>query len=260
MLDHTRSLWPNWDGERPYAVLVVGVLFMLFFSLLTRAVSDITALPFIGRAPETPDTVAVVGEGKATGVPNIAAVDLGVFTTAANVAAAQSETTKKMNDLTARLKALGLEERDLKTTQYNINPRYDYVNGRSVLRGYDVQQTLHVKVRQLDALGDVLKAAGEVGSNQIGGLTLTVEEPEALKAEARRKAIANAREKAGVLAREIGVTLGRVVSFSEESLPPGQPPELLYGRGGLGGGGGTPVLEQGSVEVTSTVTLSYELR
>jgi uncharacterized protein YggE len=164
-----------------------------------------------------------------------------------------------MNKLTDRVQKTGLNKDDMKTTQYYINPRYDYIDGRSVLAGYDVQQTLKVKIRDLDKVGAVLSIAGEVGANQVGGLNITIDDPEPLKAAARIKAVASARSKAAVLAQSIGVRLGRVVSFSENS-PDEQPPYMMKESFGLGGGGApAPNIQSGSLEITSSVALSYEI-
>ncbi|KKU48053.1 MAG: hypothetical protein UX68_C0023G0029 [Parcubacteria group bacterium GW2011_GWA2_46_9] len=170
MLDNHRSIWPNFDEERPYAALVMGLLFIVFLSFVVKVVIDAKSYSFIGRAPETPNTITIVGEGKVIGAPDVAMVDLGLLTTSKKVSEAQADNTKKMNELIIRLQKSGINKEDIKSTQYYINPRYDYIEGRSVLAGYDVQQTLKVKIRDLDKVGLVLATAGEVGANQIGGL------------------------------------------------------------------------------------------
>ena len=259
MLDNHRSIWPNFDEERPYAALVMGLLFIVFLSFVVKVVIDAKSYSFIGRAPETPNTITIVGEGKVIGAPDVAMVDLGLLTTSKKVSEAQADNTKKMNELIIRLQKSGINKEDIKSTQYYINPRYDYIEGRSVLAGYDVQQTLKVKIRDLDKVGLVLATAGEVGANQIGGLNITIDDPEPLKAGARAKAAANARLKAEALAKSIGVRLGRVVSFSESS-PGEQPPYFKEGLG-VGGGGAAPVpnIQSGSLEIVSSVALSYEI-
>lgn len=259
MPDNQHSIWPNFNEERPYAVLVMGLLFIIFLSFVAKVVGDAKSYLFIGRAPETPNTITIVGEGREIGVPDIATIDLGALSTSKKVSEAQADNTKKMNDLVARLQKAGIGKEDMKTTQYYINPRYDYIDGRSVLAGYDVQQTLKVKIGNLDNIGLVLAIAGEVGANQIGGLNITIDDPEPLRERARAKAVANARQKAEVLARSIGVQLSRIVAFSESSLD--EPPIYAKESFGIGGGGApTPSIQSGSLEITSTVTLSYEIQ
>jgi len=259
MLDSSRSIWPNFNEEKPYAVLVMGLLFIAFFALVVKVVNDSSAYKYIGRAPLTPNTITVFGEGKADGVPDIAIIDLGILTTSKKVSEAQDENDKKMNDLIERLRKLGLKSEDMKTVQYYINPRYDYVSGRSVLAGYDVQQALRVKIHELDKIGLALVVAGEAGANQIGGLSITIDDTEPLRARARAKALSSARSKAETMAGSLGARLGRIVSFSETSLDD----PLPYAREGYGIGGGAPVaapnIQSGSFELISSVALSYEI-
>lgn len=259
MLDNQRSIWPNFDDEKPYAVLVMGLVFIIFLSFVVRIVTEAKNYDFIGRAPEMPNTITIVGEGKAIGKPDVAMVDLGVLSTSKKVSEAQADNTKKMNELVDRLLKMSISKEDMKNTQYYINPRYDYIDGRSVLAGYDVQQTLKVKIRDLDKVGAALAIAGEVGANQVGGLNITIDDPEPLRAEARIKAAYSARAKAATLAKSIGVQLGRVVSFSESSSDE-QPPYYLKETFGAGGGGApAPSIQTGSLEITSSVSLSYEI-
>lgn len=259
-MSEQKSIWPNWQEERPYGALVLGALFMAFLFLLTGVLTNLQSLQYIGQAPKMPDTITIEGQGKVTSVPDIATIDLGVLTSNIKVAEAQQENVKKMNNLTNRLKQIGIEEKDMKTAQYTIYPRYDYTAGRSEIVAYDVQQTLNVKIRDLTKLSTVLQAAAEVESNQIGGLNFTVDEPEDLKVEARLKALKNAREKAEALASALGVKLGKIVSFSESSGDSMNPVPYAYAREGLGGGGAAPDIQQGSLDIVSNVTVSYELR
>lgn len=256
-----RSFWPSWTEEQPYAVLALGIMVMLFLALAGRAMSEVRGARFVGLAPQTPNTITVVGEGKVTGVPDIATISLGVFSNGAKVADVQADNTKKVNDITARMKSLGIGAADLQTTQYSINPRYDFIEGKSVLSGYDVQQVLTVKIRDLGKVSEVVGAAGDLGANQVGGLTFTMDDPEMLQAEARQKAISNARSKAEALAQAAGVDLVRVVSFNENAGNiPGAMPYFAKDAVGLGAGGGTPDLQTGSLDVSSSVALSYEIR
>src|SRR3989344_9242308 len=114
MLDNHRSIWPNFDEERPYAALVMGLLFIVFLSFVVKVVIDAKSYSFIGRAPETPNTITIVGEGRVIGAPDVAMVDLGVLSTSKKVSEAQVDNTKKMNDLADRLQKIGLQKDDMK--------------------------------------------------------------------------------------------------------------------------------------------------
>src|SRR3989338_5735612 len=203
---------------------------------------------FIG-VPPTRDTITVSGEGKVTTIPDIANLSLGTQAERSTVTEAQRENTRVMNALLAKLDGFGVEKKDIQTERYDISPRYDYLDGKTVLRGYTVSQSVRVKVRNMEKVGDILGAAGEIGANQVGSIIFGVDEPEKLKAEARDKAILNAREKAAALAKAAGVTLRRVISVSEsgnESVP------RYYGLDesvmGLKAAAPAPTIEAGSSE------------
>jgi uncharacterized protein len=206
-------------------------------------------------------SISVSGEGKVVGVPDVATVDLGMVVERSRVAEAQAENTKTMNALIAALEAMGVEKKDIQTTSYNVLPMYDWNDGRQRLRGYSVSQNVHVKVRKLDTVGDVLGKAGELGANQIGGVNFTVDEPESLQQEAREKALENAKDKASALAEVAGVKLGRVINFQESFG--GAPIPIYYakdlGIGGAAASESAPRVEAGSTEVTANVTITYQL-
>lgn len=254
-----RSIWPNWQDERPYAALVLGILFVLFLGGIVKIVSEAKALSYIGRAPSAAHTIVVTGEGKVTASPDTASVSLGVVSQKATQEETLTDATTKMNTLVARVKALGISDTDMKTQQYTVYPRYDYPNGRQVASGYEAQQQLVVTVRNKTQLPEVLRVASEAGANQISSLSQVIDDPEPLREQARAKAVANAKTKAAVLARTVGVRLGGIVSFSENAGEAPLPP--LYYAKDMGGSGGapTPSIEGGSQDVVSQVTLTYEI-
>jgi uncharacterized protein YggE len=215
---------------------------------------------FIG-VPIERNTITVSGEGKVVGIPDVALIDLGMTVERPTVAAAQKENTRVMNDLIARLKGMGVDAKDIQTTSYSVYPAYDWNNGKQTLRGYTVSQNVHVKVRDLEKVGDIIGTAGELGANQIGGISFSVDEPETLKEQARLKAIENAKQKASDLASAADVKLVRVVSFQESYNTPGPVP--YYDKMALGMGGAqaapAPAVEAGSSEIVADVTLTYEI-
>jgi hypothetical protein len=244
--------------------VVTALLALLLLSLTAyfgfKARNETRQYEFIG-VPIERNTISVSGEGKVTAIPDIATIDLGTTTERQSVAAAQKENTRIMNELNAKLSGFGVDKKDVQTTNYNIYPAYDYIDGRSKLRGYTVSQNVRVKVRDLDKLGDIIGAAGETGANQVGGISFTVDEPEQLRQEARIEALENAKMKADALARVVGVKLRRVVSFEESGggLPP-TPRYYALEKADLGlGYGGAPEIEAGSTEITVTATVTYEI-
>lgn len=226
-----------------------------------KARNEAKQYAFIG-VPIERNTITVSGEGKVVGIPDVALIDLGMVVERPAVAAAQKENTRVMNELISKLKGMGVDAKDIQTTAYNVYPAYDWNNGKQTLRGYSVSQNVHVKVRDLEKVGDIIGTAGGLGANQIGGINFSVDEPEALRAQARLKAIENAKEKADALSRSADVRLVRVVNFQESYNTPGPVP--YYDKMALGMGGAeavpAPAVEAGSNEINANVTLTYEIQ
>lgn len=215
---------------------------------------------FIG-VPIERNVITVSGEGRATAIPDIAKIELGTVIEKKTVAEAQKENTRIMNAVNAKLAELGVAKADIQTASYTISPVYDWNDGKQTLRGYQVAQNLRVKLRDLDKAGDILGTAGELGANQIGGIEFTLDEPEAVKQEARIKALENAKSKAEALAQVVGVKLRRVVSFSESSYEPTYNAPYAYADKamGIGGGESAPSIEPGSAEYVLQANVTYEI-
>lgn len=236
---------------------LVGLALVAYLIVLTVATWG-----KMDEAPAQLRTISVNGQGKITAAPNIALVSVGLVTENVDVGAAQTENTKKMNKLIALIKSTGVADADIQTTQYQINPKYSYAEKTgSQITGYNVTQSADVKIRDLTKISVVLAKAGEAGANQISGLQFTVDEPSNLKAEARDKAVADAKDKAGKLAKSLDVHLKRVVNFGEFS-PISSGPMLYKEAMGMGGGVDMPVptIQTGSLEINSEVTITYEIK
>ncbi len=219
------------------------------------------------------NTMTVMGQGEAFSLPDIASFSFTVSADATTVSAAQEDVTKKMDKVLAALKGLEIEEKDIKTTDYSVYPRYSYTQGvctfnscppsRQVLEGYTASHNVTVKVRKTEEAGQALAAAGENGATGLSNISFTVDDPEALKAEARVTAIEEARKKAELLADELGVKLVRVVNFSDSS--DGDYPAPYYGREGMGGDmavaqSKAPTLPVGENKINVVVNITYEIR
>lgn len=233
-----------------------AVLVMLFFFLMVSA-------KHISNTATTTNTVSFSGEGKVVAKPDIAKVNLSIVTDALTSKAAQDENSKKSNAVTDYLKSQNIEEKDIKTTGYNIYPQYKYpqFGGQPTITGYQVSQSVEVKIRDLDKVSDVLDGVVTAGANQVNQLSFEIDDPEALMAEARKNAIENAKKKASELESQVGIRLGKIVNFSENT---GGYPIPIYmkaeidGRGGMGGGG--PSVPTGENEIVVNVSLTYQIK
>jgi uncharacterized protein YggE len=170
------------------------------------------------------DLFTVSGEGEASGVPDTAMVNLGVTKTETTVAAAKNEVNEIANNLTTDLKGLGIDEKHIKTTDFSVNPNYDFSGANTQkVTGYTVSQNLSVKITPLDKANKVIDAATARGANNLGGITFTLNDTEQAKLEetARAEAITKAKAKAESIAKSAGIHLGRIVNVMESN--PGTP-------------------------------------
>lgn len=255
-----------------------GALILLAGALLLFAmsVSEIKGWKYIGLPVPQSATIAVSGDGEAYGKPDIALASFSVIAEAKTVAEAQKTATEKMNALIAFIKGSGIEEKDIKTTGYNFYPKYEWQEmriqcltypcpqppGKQVLTGYEVSQSVEVKIRKIDDAGKVLAGLGEKGATNLSGLTFMVENEDALRAEARKEAIDKAKAKADVLAKDLGVTLVRIVSYNEGGDYPIYNFARTMAADAKGGVEMAPVpeLPTGENKFVSDVTIVYEIK
>ena len=211
-------------------------------------------------AADMPATISVTGEGRVEAAPDMATISLGVTTEAATAGAAMAANSDAVRAVIERLKAAGIEDRDIQTSGLSLGPRYDY--GRSdgtppTIVGYTASNMVTVRVRALDTLGSVLDGVVSDGANTLNGLSFGIAEDDEALDEARRRAVAEARRKAELYAEAAGVSLGRVLSISE---PGGYAPPMpmAMAEAGFAKGGDVPVAP-GEVSLAATVTMVYEI-
>ncbi|KKS26827.1 MAG: hypothetical protein UU84_C0015G0005 [Candidatus Yanofskybacteria bacterium GW2011_GWC2_41_9] len=209
----------------------------------------------------TTNTVSFSGEGKVVSKADIAAVYLSIVTESATSKSAQDDNSKKSKAVVEFLKKQKIEDKDIKTVSYNIYPQYTYPRyDKPVISGYQVNQTMTIKIRNLDEVSAILDGVVSAGANQINSLSFEIDEPEKLKAEARKMAIADAKKKARELEKELGIDLGKIINFSENTG--GFPtPVYLEAKGDMGGGGDSgPSVPSGENEISVNVYLTYQIK
>ncbi len=208
----------------------------------------------------TTNTVSFSGEGKVVAKPDIAKVQLSIVTEALMSKAAQDDNSKKSKTITDYLKKQNIEDKDIKTTGYNIYPQYKYrqYGGQPQITGYQVNQSIEIKIHNLDNASNILDGVVTAGANQVNGLSFEIDKPDVLKAEARAKAIADAKMKAGELESQVGISLGKIVNFSENTG--GYPAHYMLEAKSANQGGGGPSVPAGENEITVDVTLTYQIR
>lgn len=241
------------------AISLVSLALVIFLGVKTRNTWE--EYFYIGKSGR--DTITLDGQGKVTAKPDVATVQLGVITEGTSVKDIQQKNTDKMNAIIAALKAMDIKAEDIQTQNYNLSPKYDWTDGTQKLVGYTISQNISVKVRNLDKTGDVVSKGGELGANQIGGVQFVIDDPNALQAQARDKAIDDAQQKAQVLAKKLGLNIVRVVSFAESGSMPVPRPYLMMDNSAKSAAGmpeAAPQIEPGSEEVTANVSVTFEVR
>lgn len=215
----------------------------------------------------TTNTLSVPGEGKVLAKPDTALVNFAIITEEATSKAAQDANSSKSRAVTDFLKKHGLEDKDVKTTGYNIYPQYVYPVYRidnpetrpPTIKGYRVSQSFQVKIRDLDKASEIVDGLVTAGANDITQLQFAIDDLEKLKEEARALAIADAKEKAEKLEDQTGIRLEKIINFFENASGY---PIPYYAKtleaGGRGGEG--PSLPSGENEIVINVTLTYQIK
>lgn len=242
---------------------LVGILLAYVIVLLgTMIRNNMQKYSTIGYADKQERTIVVSGQGKVTATPDIAITDMGLTSDAATVSEAQKKNTETMNQVVAKLKTLGIADKDIKTASYNIYPQYDYTDKGSVLKGYQVSQTLEIKIRNLEKANEVLALAGEFNLNNVSGLQFTIDDKDVYIAQARQLAIQKVAAKAKTLSQALGVKVVAIVSYNEYSNDSQTP--VYYGMGGSVDSAKAvmpaPQIQAGSNDVILNVDVTLEIR
>ncbi|MFA6427743.1 MAG: SIMPL domain-containing protein [Candidatus Magasanikbacteria bacterium] len=250
---------------RKLLMTFVGILLVYLIVLLGVLIRNyIKKYDYIGRTDRMERTIAVEAQGKVAATPNIAMVTVGMNNEDKTVADAQKKNTEVMNSLMAKLTEFGIEKKDIQTTSYNIYPKYTWTEEKGdEITGYQVDQQVSVKIRQLDKASQILEAVGQVGANNVSGLQFTIDDKDVYLAQAREEAMKKIAEKAKLLSSKLGVRLVAVYAYDEYEVTSGGYDMYsanldLMGRGGVEGA--TPTLSEGTSDVIMNVRVTFEMR
>ncbi len=262
------------DKIKLYKALTV---FSIVGTILVTAmiVTEIKGYRFIGGGVSATNMISVSGEGEVFALPDMANISFSVRETSIKVADAQDKVNAKIKIALATVRKLEVPDKDIKTQNYSSYPKHEWqegtftclaigcpppLPGKQVLVGYEVSQSVSITVRNIDSVAAIVEALGTAGVTDMQGPSFSIDKQDDLKAEARKQAIDKARARAEILARDLGVSLIRVVSFSEgENFP-------IYARGMMatakegGDALSLPELPKGEEKITSSVTITYEIR
>ncbi|MDQ5952871.1 MAG: uncharacterized protein QG551_99 [Patescibacteria group bacterium] len=218
------------------------------------------------------DTITVDASAEAFASPDIAEVSFSIRSENKELSIAQKDVEVLVSPALSALKELGVEEKDIKTTYYTANPRYEYGkaicaqyrcdDGQRALVGYEVNQSMSVTIRDLNNVGKILGALAESKVSDVYGPNFRVENEDDLKAEVREEAIEKAKEKAKVLAKSLDVKIVGIENFSE-----GYGGGIYYAKAEMGMAedsvqtqSAAPTLPQGENKIETTVTITYRVK
>ncbi len=239
---------------------VVAVI--VFFVLLFVFAKWGPAINFSTTSQSKGEPMTVTGEGKTAAVPDIARISAGIQDSGTNLAQVQSSVNKRSQSLVAALKKLGVDEKDIETISYGVNPHSDYQTNPPQITGYEVSINYQVTVRDLGKINDVLVNVTGAGANLVGGVSFDLSDDAEAKAydSARKDAASKAKQKAESLAKAAGITLGRIINISESQG--GQPRPFLFADKAVTNAAEItpPDVQPGTTEINVSVSISYEIR
>jgi uncharacterized protein len=203
-------------------------------------------------------TISVAGSGKVTVIPDMATINLGVVVERPTAKAAREAAAVAMTAVVGAVRGLGIADKDIATANVSLNPVYDYpANAAPKIRGYQLQNTISITVRDLAKLSDVLDNSVVAGATTVNGISFDVADRTAAEAQAREAAVKDAKTKADTLANGLGVRITGVASIAESVSTP-----VWYGANAAPSAAAgdkaaqTPVLP-GSTDVVITVQVAF---
>jgi len=233
------------------------LVFVSLLALLAIVLSSCASAP-LGK--ESIRTMSVSGRGEVYLIPDIAYINIGTRSEAVDVATALSENNKQAQAISSVLTEMGVDSLDIQTTAFNVYPFQNYgMDGQPTELKYVVENTVNVKVRDLNNLGEVLDAVVRSGANQINGISFDVEDRKQAEAEARKLAIQDATEKAQELASITGISLGDLQNISVYSNGSPQPVYDAKGGGYMAMDSAAPI-SSGQMIITADASLVYALK
>lgn len=272
------NFYQDLSESQKTAVRRWGLLFALFINIFLLALIVSYGFSawqsFKAIRSEVELTISVSGEGKVSAKPDVAKITATILTENELLKIAQEENSRQSNVLIGYLKSQSVGEKDIKTIGYNIYPQYSYPppcrtfpcpleSERPKIIGYQIRNSYGITIRDISQAGEILSGIVVAGANEVGGISFTIDDPEAFKAQARKKAIDIANEKAKTLAKDLGKRLGKIVNFSESASYP-QPIYFAqaeaFGKGGGPEAPPAPSVEPGENEIVVNVSITYEFK
>lgn len=257
--------------EKKVKIALLSLIAIIGLFTFVKTINEIKTNRFIGRETSFSKTISVTGEGEVTAIPNIAKINIHLTKEAENTKDAQKLLNDSIQKTLDYLKAQKIEDKDIKSEFGGLNPKYSYEKVACFMYpcpqrdpkvvGYVASQDIEIKIREVDNSSAIRTGLSELGITGISGPFFSVEDEKIFEAKARTEAIKEARKNAKVLAKDLGVKLGKVVSFYEtndEAMGRGM--YSLKSSAVMEDRETAPVLPKGENKITSSVTVTYEIK
>ncbi|MEI7709476.1 MAG: SIMPL domain-containing protein [bacterium] len=272
------------NKKRLFNMLFVFVVVLSAYYAV-KIFSEIKKDSMLGEST-TPVTISFSGHGEVKAVPDIANIYFTISKDAVTASDAQAATAAVEKKALDFLKSKGVDYKDIQTADVSVYPKTEYrqalcpqpmpmmegvvssggvsaqsycSGGKQVTVGYTSSESITVKVHKIDDVGAIMQGLGTTGVSNLNGPSFAIDKEDALKAEARKKAIDDAKTKAEALAQDLGVSLGKISSFSES----GNYPIMFAKDAMMTSGAAVPApaqLPKGENAISSDVTITYEIR
>jgi len=190
-------------------IFLIGIFVMMAYLVFSNR--DIT----INNNSDLDSSIAVDGKAETFVKPDTASVSFSITKKAQSTDVAMKSVNERMSSLVKGLTALGIDKKDIKTTGYNVYPQYSYKDSKQHFEGYRVTQTISVIIRDLKKASDVLALVNNAGVDDVSGLNFYVDDTDGIKEKLRAQAIANAKQKAEKLEKELGVKFVGIIGYDE---------------------------------------------
>ncbi len=267
----------NYKKNLYRSFLALIIIFSLYFAV--KLLAEFRSYGMMGSSEA--NTITLSGHGEVQAAPDIASVYFTLRKELKTAKEAQDAVAEKEKSALDFLKSKNVADKDIKTVNASVYPKYDYVrascpqigangvsgvnydcdNRKQVLTGYEASESIAVKIRNIDDTGAIMQGLGDIGVSDLTGPNFAIDNEDGLKAEARKKAIDDAREKAKVLAKDLGVRLGRISNFNESrNYYP-----VMYEKAAMmdstANSAPAPAeIPKGENTISSDVTITYEIR
>jgi uncharacterized protein YggE len=236
---------------------------MTRYHLISAVLLLLSPAPLLAQQPTSSDSVPVVvtqGDGLVTATPDRAWVSLAAESRASNAKDAQRRNAELMRPVQERLRAAGIPDDAIRTTGYDLQYEWDYVDGKRVGRGYVARNSIEIRVDAIDRVGEILELAVSSGATSVGGIRFDLKNQKAVEQEALRLAVADARARAEAAATGAGQAIDRVLRIEEQGAPSPPVPMRTFALKAEAASSDAPPIAAGQLEFRAQVTLTASLK